>query len=85
MLKIARKNSISGNPLCNWHHQPWITGGWKHPNSTRLNSLDEKKRGYMTVSELKSAVFAIQQPLAQTVPLEELLRQGNPPIFSGGQ
>lgn len=41
----------------------------------RLNSLDEKKRGYMTVSELKSAVYAIQQPLAQTVPLEELLRQ----------
>ncbi|AHK18439.1 membrane protein [Yersinia similis] len=41
----------------------------------RLNSLDEKKRGYMTVSELKSVVFAIQQPLAQTLPLEELLRQ----------
>ncbi|WP_145500718.1 VasL domain-containing protein [Yersinia similis] len=41
----------------------------------RLNGLDEKKRGYMTVSELKSAVFAIQQPLAKTLPLEELLRQ----------
>lgn len=41
----------------------------------RLNSLDEKKRGYMTVSELKSAVYAIQQPLAKTLPLEELLRQ----------
>ncbi|MDR7871739.1 VasL domain-containing protein [Yersinia mollaretii] len=41
----------------------------------RLNGLDEKKGRYMTVSELKSVVFAIQQPLAQTLPLEELLRQ----------
>lgn len=41
----------------------------------RLNALDEKKGRYMTVSELKSVVFAIQQPLAQTLPLEELLRQ----------
>ncbi len=49
----------------------------------RLNSLDEKKRGYMTVSELKSAVFAIQQPLAQAVPLEELLRQYQEQLESG--
>ncbi|CND05722.1 VasL domain-containing protein [Yersinia pseudotuberculosis] len=49
----------------------------------RLNSLDEKKRGYMTVSELKSAVFAIQQPLAQTAPLEELLRQYQEQSASG--
>ncbi|WP_145590572.1 VasL domain-containing protein [Yersinia aleksiciae] len=41
----------------------------------RLNGLDEKKGRYMTVSELKTVVFAIQQPLAQTLPLEELLRQ----------
>ncbi|MBO1587968.1 VasL domain-containing protein [Yersinia wautersii] len=49
----------------------------------RLNSLDEKKRGYMTVSELKSAVFAIQQPLAQTLPLEELLRKYQEQSASG--
>ncbi|AJJ37652.1 hypothetical protein CH54_3292 [Yersinia rochesterensis] len=49
----------------------------------RLNSLDEKKRGYMTVSELKSAVYAIQQPLTQTVPLEELLRQYQEQLESG--
>lgn len=49
----------------------------------RLNSLDEKKRGYMTVSELKSAVFAIQPPLTQTVPLEELLRQYQEQSASG--
>ncbi len=41
----------------------------------RLNGLDEKKGRYMTVSELKSVVFAIQQPLTQVLPLEELLRQ----------
>lgn len=41
----------------------------------RLNRLDEKKGRYMTVSELKSVVFAIQQPLTQALPLEELLRQ----------
>ncbi|ARB85544.1 MULTISPECIES: VasL domain-containing protein [Yersinia] len=41
----------------------------------RLNGLDEKKGRYMTVSELKSVVFAIQQPLTQALPLEELLRQ----------
>ncbi|CNH72217.1 VasL domain-containing protein [Yersinia pekkanenii] len=41
----------------------------------RLNSLDEKRGRYMTVSELKSEVFAIQQPLAERLPLEELLRQ----------
>lgn len=41
----------------------------------RLNGLDEKKGRYMTVSELKTVVFAIQQPLEKTLPLEELLRQ----------
>lgn len=41
----------------------------------RLNTLDEVKGRYMTISALKSAVFAIQQPLHRTVPLEELLRQ----------
>uniref|UniRef100_UPI0005B3863E VasL domain-containing protein n=1 Tax=Yersinia wautersii TaxID=1341643 RepID=UPI0005B3863E len=49
----------------------------------RLNGLDEKKGRYMTVSELKSAVFAIQQPLAQTLPLEELLRQYQEQSASG--
>ncbi|CNL10637.1 VasL domain-containing protein [Yersinia aleksiciae] len=41
----------------------------------RLNGLDEKKGRYMTVSELKTVVFAIQQPLEKALPLEELLRQ----------
>lgn len=41
----------------------------------KLNGLDQQRGRYMTVSELKSAVFAIQQPLSGTPPLEELLRQ----------
>lgn len=49
----------------------------------RLNGLDEKKGSYMTVSELKSAVYAIQQPLAKTLPLEELLRQYQEQLASG--
>ncbi|WP_039028491.1 VasL domain-containing protein [Leclercia adecarboxylata] len=43
--------------------------------AARLNALDEQKGKYMTVSELKSAVFAIQQSLNRTVPAEEQLRQ----------
>ncbi|MGV3345442.1 VasL domain-containing protein [Enterobacteriaceae bacterium LUAb1] len=41
----------------------------------RLNALDGKRSGYLTVSELKSAVFGIQQPLNAVPPTEELLRQ----------
>ncbi|MFZ3619236.1 VasL domain-containing protein [Leclercia barmai] len=43
--------------------------------AARLNALDEQKGKYMTVSELKSAVFAILQSLNRTVPAEEQLRQ----------
>ncbi|AYN27039.1 hypothetical protein D8682_08595 [Buttiauxella sp. 3AFRM03] len=41
----------------------------------RLNGLDEKRGKYMTVSELKSVVFAIQQSFNRTPPAEERLRQ----------
>jgi len=41
----------------------------------RLNGLDEQHGKYMTVSELKSQVFAISQTLRQTPPVEEQLRQ----------
>ncbi|MBF4114204.1 VasL domain-containing protein [Enterobacter cloacae] len=40
-----------------------------------LNGLDGQKGKYLTVSELKSRVFAITQAFARTVPLEEQLRQ----------
>ncbi|TCB86239.1 VasL domain-containing protein [Enterobacter wuhouensis] len=43
--------------------------------ANRLNALDEQKGKYMTVSELKSAVFTLSQSFSRTVPLEEQLRQ----------
>ncbi|HCA7672191.1 TPA: type VI secretion system protein TssA [Enterobacter hormaechei] len=70
-----------------WHKQISVAGlaesdlnGW-HQGMTqlqqltnRLNALDEQKGRYMTVSELKSAVFAMSQSFSHTVPLEEQLR-----------
>lgn len=41
----------------------------------RLNSLDEQHGKYMTVSELKTQVFAITQAFNQMPPVEDQLRQ----------
>lgn len=43
--------------------------------TSKLNSTDMQRGKYITVSELKSSVFAIMQTLSQNVPLEEQLRQ----------
>lgn len=43
--------------------------------ANRLNALDEQKGKYMTVSELKSAVFAATQSFSRAAPVEEQLRQ----------
>ena len=43
--------------------------------ANQLNALDEKRGKYMTVSELKSQVFAITQSFSRAVPVEEQLRQ----------
>ncbi|WP_149330292.1 VasL domain-containing protein [Citrobacter braakii] len=43
--------------------------------TSKLNSTDLQRGKYLTVSELKSSVFAITQTLSQNVPLEEQLRQ----------
>lgn len=51
--------------------------------ANRLNALDEQKGKYMTVSELKSAVFSISQAFNCTVPVEEQLRQLS--VISAGQ
>lgn len=56
-------------------------GGWHQGMmqlqqlTNQLNALDEKRGKYMTVSELKSQVFAITQSFSQTPPVEEQLRQ----------
>ncbi len=55
--------------------------GWHCANTQlqqladKLNGLDEKRGKYMTVSQLKSSVFAIQQALDRSPPLEESLRK----------
>lgn len=41
----------------------------------KLNTLDEKRGKYMTVSELKSQVFGITEAFRQHIPAEERLRQ----------
>lgn len=41
----------------------------------KLNGLDEQRGKYMTVSQLKSSVFAIQQALNGAMPVEESLRK----------
>lgn len=43
--------------------------------ANRLNALDEQRGRYMTVSELKSAVFTMMQSFNSAVPAEEQLRQ----------
>lgn len=43
--------------------------------ANRLNALDEQRGKYMTVSELKSAVFTMMQLFNSAVPAEEQLRQ----------
>jgi type VI secretion system protein VasL len=43
--------------------------------SDKLNALDGQKGKYITVSELKSAVFGMMTSFRQTVPVEEQLRQ----------
>ena len=40
----------------------------------KLNALDEKRGRYLTVSELKSAVFSMMTHFRQTIPVEEQLR-----------
>lgn len=52
----------------------------------QLNALDEQKGKYLTVSELKTAVFAITQSFNRAVPLEEQLRQlAALPLINHGQ
>ena len=65
-----KANALSAESLSGWHQ-----GMTKLTQlSERLNRLDEQKGKYMTVSELKSAVFATLQSFNQSIPAEEQLR-----------
>lgn len=63
-------NALPAENLNGWHQ-----GMTKLQQlSDRLSRLDEQKGKYMTVSELKSEVFATMQAFNQAVPAEEPLR-----------
>ena len=54
----------------------WYSAGTQLQQlADKLNGLDEQRGKYMTVSQLKSSVFAIQQALNSATPVEESLRK----------
>ncbi|WP_249424229.1 VasL domain-containing protein [Klebsiella aerogenes] len=64
-------NGVSADSLNGWYE-----GMSKLQElTTQLNALDGHKGKYITVSELKSQVFAATQAFNKTVPVEEQLRQ----------
>lgn len=78
-------STLSVDAMNGWHE-----GMLKLQEMTiQLNALDGQKGKYITVSELKSQVFAATQAFNKTVPAEELLRQmsiqENPGMISSAQ
>ena len=74
--------STSWNQQLNANAAPLDSlGGWRSASTQlqqladKLNGLDEQRGKYMTVSQLKSSVFAIQQALNTAPPVEESLRK----------
>ena len=69
-----QKLALNGTPddsLAGWHQGMHRLQSL----SEQLNALDGQKGRYLTVSELKSQVFAAIQAFNQSVPAEEQLRQ----------
>jgi len=64
------------NAIAHADLQAWHTGMEQLAElSAKLNTLDEKRGRYMTVSELKTAVFNIREAFTQKTPIEERLNQ----------
>ena len=82
-LTMQWRQSLNTSPSDPENMSGWHQGMSQLEGLTnRLNALDEKRGKYMTVSELKSDVFAIIQAFNRTIPVEEQLRQlalENPP------
>lgn len=86
--KLYPDSSLADNATRKWRQQlvsnampPAGLDSW-HKGMTelqrlqdKLNRLDEKKGSYMTVSELKSAIFSVVQAFNENIPAEEYLRQ----------
>lgn len=64
-------NAISLESLSSWRD----ANAQLQQLADKLNGLDEQRGKYMTVSQLKSSVFAIQQTLNNAPPVEEALRK----------
>lgn len=64
-------NALPEARLQGWHQAM----GQLQSLTEKLNSTDLQRGKYLTVSELKSSVFAITQTLSQNEPVEERLRQ----------
>ncbi|MGR3755543.1 VasL domain-containing protein [Edwardsiella anguillarum] len=66
-----RASALSADAMNGWHE------GMRKLQAltTQLHALDGQKGKYITVSELKSQLFAAIQAFSQTVPVEEQLRQ----------
>lgn len=64
-------NAISPEDLNSWHD----ANVQLQQLADKLNALDGQRGRYMTGSELKTAVFALQQTLGKAPPVEESLRK----------
>lgn len=70
------RSKLQANSLPNATISGWYRGVSELQTlQDRLNQLDGKKGKYLTVSELKTAVFSISKSLNESVPVEELIRQ----------
>lgn len=73
MDALARREAMTASPEA--------AGAWQQGMeklsllSEKLNALDEKRGRYLTVSELKSAIFSTQQAFSLHIPAEEWLRR----------
>ncbi|MGR7122269.1 VasL domain-containing protein [Klebsiella aerogenes] len=68
-------NAIAEDSLTGWHEGMRALQAL----TAQLNALDGHKGKYITVSELKSQVFAATQAFNRTIPVEEQLRQMSAP------
>lgn len=90
LLAQQWQQQISASALSDDAMNGWHEGMLKlQEMTTQLNALDGQKGKYITVSELKSQVFAATQAFSKTVPVEEQLRrmsiEENPEMITSAQ
>ncbi|ANG94116.1 type VI secretion system ImpA family N-terminal domain-containing protein [Enterobacteriaceae bacterium 155047] len=90
LLAQQWQQQLSASTLSDDAMNGWHEGMLKlQEMTTQLNALDGQKGKYITVSELKSQVFAATQAFSKTVPIEEQLRrmsiEENPEMITSAQ